>query len=336
MTRLGNAEIDRNSWEDLGLVFAAPRAGALQTHAMLPTPFVMAHFIRVYFASCDANLRGRIYCVDLDRNDPRKILRFDPTPVLDLGGENAFDRDGVNPSQIIEINGRLYLYYIGWRRESHEIPYTLFAGLATSEDDGRSFIRVGSGQLLHPSADEVFFRTAPFVFPWQSGWTMLYIGGGGFFDRPDGKRLPTYGLRQAFSDDGLDFHTDNCRILLDPDRARGEIGFGRPVLWNDHDQASLIISVRSMNGYALRTMQFQSGHIVEEDIFAGQKKQDWASDMTCFGAPCQAKEFEYLFYNGNQFGATGFGVARRRRQSSERALGVAPLLDRLSFLRGKP
>jgi hypothetical protein len=33
--------------------------------------------------------------------------------------------------------------------------------------------------------------------------------------------------------------------------------------------------------------------------------------MTCFGAPCRVGEVECLFYNGNQFGRSGVGVARR-------------------------
>jgi hypothetical protein len=33
--------------------------------------------------------------------------------------------------------------------------------------------------------------------------------------------------------------------------------------------------------------------------------------MVCFGAPCQVGAQELLFYNGNQFGRTGFGLASR-------------------------
>ena len=38
-----------------------------------------------------------------------------------------------------------------------------------------------------------------------------------------------------------------------------------------------------------------------------------ATEMTCFGAPCVAGERELLFYNGNGFGRTGFGLAWRPR-----------------------
>ena len=33
--------------------------------------------------------------------------------------------------------------------------------------------------------------------------------------------------------------------------------------------------------------------------------------MTCFGAPLTVDKRELLFYNGNQFGRTGFGIAWR-------------------------
>jgi len=33
--------------------------------------------------------------------------------------------------------------------------------------------------------------------------------------------------------------------------------------------------------------------------------------MVCFGAPCSVGSSELLFYNGNQFGRSGFGIAQR-------------------------
>lgn len=314
-------------WERRGLVFAAPGNGFARSHAMLPTPLVLSDRIRVYVACCDEDLRGRIFRVDLDRDDPRRVIEFEPAPVLDLGPTGAFDEHGVNPSQIIARDGRLLLYYIGWQRISADVPYTLFAGLALSDDGGLSFCRRGSGQILQALPGERFFRTAPFVFPDGSGWRMLYIGGGEFFDGVAGKRLPTYSLRETFSADGYRWDLPAASCLIAPDRARGEIGWGRPVLWQEDHGTSLIISRRAETGYTLRQATVDRETLYWSTLLS-DATEEWEASMTCFGAPCRAGDWEYLFYNGNQFGRYGFGLARRPAQDSGNS-PAAPLMAAL-------
>lgn len=297
-------------WERRGLVLAPPGTGLMQSHAMVPTPLVLPDRIRVYFTACDADLRGRVFRVDLDRDDPRRILELDPRPVLDLGPPGAFDADSVNPSQVLESDGRLLLTYIGWRRVSAEVPYTLFAGVAESADGGLSFQRIGDGQILHPSPTERFFRTAPFVFRTEAGWGMLYVGGGAFFDGEAGKRMPTYSLCRAVSPDGRRWDAPPLPALLRPDPALGEIGFGRPVLWQEGEEMTLLVSVRTQEGYTQRQAWLEGGGLRWATLLPGAAAP-WESQMTGFAAPCRAGDWEYLFYNGNGFGREGFGVARR-------------------------
>lgn len=309
------SKLATQEWERRGLVFAAPGTGTMRSHAMLPTPLVLDDRIRVYIAACDEDLRGRIFRVDLDRDDPRRVIEFDRNPVLDLGPTGTFDEHGVNPSQIVVRDGRLLLYYIGWQRISTAVPYTLFAGLAASDDGGLSFHRSGSGQILHATPEERFFRTAPFVFPARDGWGMLYIGGGEFFDGAAGKRLPTYSLRQTYSADGCCWDAPTSPPLLNQNRARGEIGWGRPVLWQDGDNMTLIISSRTEDGYTLRVAAVAGGTLRWSTPLRGVA-EEWESAMTGFGSPCRAGDWDYLFYNGNQFGRSGFGVARRPAQGT--------------------
>ncbi len=318
-----------NRWERLGLVFAPPKAGLIQSHAMLPTPLVMRDRTRIFIAGCDETLRGRIFYVDLAIDDPLRVMSFEPNPVLDLGPKGSFDVDGVNPCQILERNGKLFLYYIGWQRLTASVPYTLFAGLAISSDGGTTFEKVGSGQILYPTAEERFFRTAPFVYRKPDGWGMLYIGGGEFFDGASGKQLPTYHLCQAHSDDGIRWSSPSDPPLLSPIRGQGQIGFGRPVLWADDGQASLLVSLRTERGYSFWSVCESQGHLSWIAPLKGPV-EDWESEMSCFGAPCRVGNWEYIFYNGNSFGATGFGVARRKVTSEADFASRSRLLKALA------
>ncbi|MBS0250917.1 MAG: hypothetical protein JSR78_07605 [Proteobacteria bacterium] len=296
---------------------------------MLPTPLVLNDRIRVFFAACDQSLRGRVFSVDLDLVNPTIVKSAVSRPILDLGLKGAFDADGVNPCQIVRRDDKLLLYYVGWQRLTEDVPYTLFAGLAESTDDGATFQKVDDGQILHCADDERFFRTAPFAFRDTEGWQMLYIGGGEFLDGASGKRLPTYHLCHTHSADGYRWSETTNLPLLSPLRENGQIGFGRPVLWNDGDQPCLFISVRDEHGYSLQCVRETNGRLSWTDPLRGPIAA-WESEMNCFGAPCRVGDWEFLFYNGNRFGATGFGVARRPNSGSADAVSYSRLLNVLA------
>lgn len=299
-----------SGWREQDWLFEAAGTDRALTHAMLPTPILLEDRIRVYFASCDKDLRGRIWRVDLELEAPWRVIERSRDPVMDVGGAGAFDCDGVNPSQVMWCGDRLRLYYIGWRRVSEDTPYTLFAACSESRDGGLSFPNA-SEPMLAPSATEPLFRTAPFVYRAGGGWSILYIGGGRFVSE-GAKRLPIYGLRQAFSEDGLVWPKEG-RLLLAPDEQAGELGFGRPVVWSEGGEAQLYLSMRSRTGYQLVRGRLQDAEagLRRFERALNFEQAPWATGMTCFGAPCRVGRTELLFYNGDQFGRTGFGLAVR-------------------------
>jgi hypothetical protein len=305
-------EADRapRPWRKLGLRVTPPGTLLMRSHAMLPTPRMRGPEIQVFFSACDAELRGRIFVAKLRASAPYDLIGLDEKPVLDVGAAGAFDADGVNPSCVVERGDELLLYYIGWARGPVERPYTLIAGIARSLDGGRSFEKLG--QMLPLSESESLFRTAPYVFRTAGGWASLYIGGSRFIEGAGGKRLPIYSLRYVESEDGYHWKPRG-RELLAPDPERGELGFGRPLLRGEGPDARLVVSVRTIASYRLCTAPWNDGNPRRADLvpLIETGPEAWDRDSTSFGAFCQADENELLFYNGNEFGRTGFGLAVR-------------------------
>src|SRR5579862_7897590 len=147
------AEEMPGQWRKLGRVLEASGAPLSRSHAMLPTPLVMADRVRVFYASCDAEMRGRVFFADFEPVPPFRLMGRSAEPVLDVGPPGAFDADGANPSQAFETGGRLALLYIGWRRGPPQKPYTLFAAVAFSDDQGERFERA-TAPLLPPREGE--------------------------------------------------------------------------------------------------------------------------------------------------------------------------------------
>jgi len=298
-------------WVKGGLILATADDSRACSHAMLPTPHRMGDRLEVYFAACDADMRGRIYAVDLVDDVPVPKVTGATRLVLDLGDPGDFDCDGVNPCQVVARGGEVFLYYIGWQRGPAAVPYRLFVGLAVSRDQGATYRKISRNPVLAPLSGEDCFRTAAHIYPTPSGWAALYIGGDAFIDGQDGKRLPVYSLRRTTSKDGITW-TEPGEILLSPDRARGEIGFGRPWLWHDdHGGAVLMLSVRTEQGYSLVEIGFDDENRLRRRTLIEPGAAGWDSGMVCFAAPCAGQGQELLFYNGNGFGRTGFGIARR-------------------------
>src|SRR6516164_8329703 len=117
-------------------------------YCILPTPFYRPDgVLRVYFASTDEDNIGRLGFVDLDPEQPERLLRRTDVPVLDAGECGAFDDCGVNPSCLVDRGKEQWLYYIGYQR-TEKTPYLLFSGVAVSRDGGDTFVRKQATPIL--------------------------------------------------------------------------------------------------------------------------------------------------------------------------------------------
>ena len=129
-------------WRKRGLVVDAGSLGGLvASHAQTPTPLLLEDRIRVYFAARGADGKSFTAFADLDRDDPTRILKIHPDPVLEPGKPGTFDDEGIMPSCVMVDGDRVLLYYSGWNQRK-TIPYHNSTGLAESHDGGVTFRRV--------------------------------------------------------------------------------------------------------------------------------------------------------------------------------------------------
>lgn len=296
-------------WRKKGLVYV-PRGDLwwARTYALLPTADVIdCRTIRVYFASLDDDRYGRIGYVDLDADDPVRILHVAEEPVLDIGDRGMFDDSGVNPSCVIQLDGKKYLYYIGWQR-CERVPYALFVGLAVSKD-GRRFERISRAPVFDRIDGEPFLRSAPVILSEGDRFRAWYVSGLGWIE-VNGTLYPTYVIRHAESVDGVSWQTDGhiCIDLRDD-----EFGIGRPWILRDGGVYRMWYSIRS------RTRPYRIGYAESQDGVHWARKDDevgiaasesgWDSEMICYPCVVDANGKRYMFYNGNRHGSTGFGCA---------------------------
>lgn len=294
-------------WNKIGRVF-------WDHHAQLPVVDVLVDRFRVYYST---RIHGKSMprYVDLSLEDPRIILDKSKD-LLELGKPGSFDWAGVMPTEIVTVGDVKYMYYIGWSVRS-DVPYHNNLGLAFSNDQGLSWTKYSSGPIFHTSALEPGYVGTIGILREEGFWKGWYLSCRNWID-VDGVMEPVYDIKLAESCDGIVWKpTDITAIRLEGNEggvsaARVlKIGGGY-VMW---------FSVRGerdyrenpQNSYRIKCAVSLDGSTWRrqaDEVLPLGKSGEWDSQMVCYPYVVQRtiNKF-YLFFNGNQFGGSGFGVA---------------------------
>ena len=300
----------RQRWRKLGLVYAPDRSQSwARSHAMIPTPLELGDGrLRIYYASVTDQIVGSIGYLEVDLMQPTRVLYNTPEPVLGPGEPGCFDDNGVNPICAVRDGNLVRLYYVGYQL-GVQVRYFLFSGLALSEDGGRTFRRHSRAPVLDRSDSETLVRTAPFVAREGMRWRMWYVGGDRFVLAGDRLR-PTYTLRYLESNDGLAWSDQGREVIpLQP----GEFGLGRPYIVQDSQHYRMWYSVRTASqGYRLGYAESADGitwQRLDECVGIDVSPAGWDSEMICYCCVVPTPGGMVMYYNGNDYGRTGFGAA---------------------------
>lgn len=301
-------------WRKFGIVFRPDRSLPWsRSHAMVPTPLLMPELgvLRVFYTACDDAGLGRPSYVDLDPQDPTKVVSACTQPLLDIGRPGTFDENGVLTTSVVRApDGRLFMYFVGFEIGTR-IRYRLLTGLAISEDGGASFRRVSQAPVLERSDSELYFRGGPFALHENGRFRLWYVAGSDWL-MLDGKPMPEYRVMYLESDDGIAWGPSG-RLVLDitePD----EYGFGRPWILRDGDKHAMYYSVRrkSFGAYRMGYAESNDGlhwHRDDARLNLDTGPDDFDDSAIMYAAPIVVDGRTWCFYNGNDFGREGFALA---------------------------
>ncbi len=283
-----------------------------QQYATCPTPLVLNdETLRIYLQSRDAKGIGRVGYIDVDPNNPLDVLNIVHEPVLDIGEPGCFDDNGVFQTSIIKVGEKIRMYYVGFEI-CHHVRYRLLTGIAESYDGGITFQRIKKNPILERSSNELYFRCGPCVLPGEKGNFQMWYIAGSEWKEIDGKIMPVYHLRYMESPDGIQWPEEG-KVILEIDRNK-EHGFGRPYIVKKKDYYQMFYSIRKNNPRAYRLGYAESDdgiHWERKDHKMGLdvSQEGWDSESVEYSAVININKRTYCFYNGNDFGVTGVGVA---------------------------
>jgi hypothetical protein len=140
---------------------------------------------------------------------------------------------------------------------------------------------------------------------------MWYIAGSEW-EEIEGKLMPIYDLYYAESEDGIRW-PESGTLLMAIDRS-SEHGFGRPYIVRNNSGYQMFYSVRKRFPRAYRAGYAESMDGLkwirkDEEMGIEPSEAGWDSESVEFCATITLGERTLCFYNGNDFGGSGFGLA---------------------------
>lgn len=305
------------NWQKLGFVFKPTQAYEWsQSHAQVPFAFPLGDDkIRVFFSTRDKSSRSSVSFVDVDANDPTKILYTHDKPCFQADKLGYFDDSGTMPAWFLVEGDKILLYYTGWNT-SKTASYRLAIGLAESTDGGLTFNRLYEGPLMDRSIYDPIWVGQPCVLKDGDIWKMWYLSCVKI-EYIDNHPEPFYDVKYATSSDGINWHRtgDVCIGLDDFTDA-----VGRPSVIIENGKYTMFYSYRNAknyrsdkgSSYRLGFAESEDGiHWVRRDAEIGidMSETGWDSEMITYPHVINLNGKKMMFYNGNGFGASGFGVA---------------------------
>jgi predicted GH43/DUF377 family glycosyl hydrolase len=302
-------------WTKKGLLFKPDTSKWWsRKYALYPTPYLVKNddIIRIFFGSVDENFFGRVSYIDVDANDPSSIKSVAADYILDIGLKGTFDDCGVTPACAIDIDDKLHLYYNGFSR-SFQIPYYIFSGVAIEKEG--VFEKYSKVPVLDRSNEEYFDKAGQSIV-WDNGmFKTWYVSGLSWETITSSiytnKLLPIHVIRYGESPDGIHWRT-RPEICIDF-KGEDEFGFGRPWVILENGIYKMWYSIRRKNlPYRIGYAESDNGITwkrMDEKMQLEPSEEGWDSQMICFASVIKAKDKTFMFYNGNNYGETGFGYA---------------------------
>jgi predicted GH43/DUF377 family glycosyl hydrolase len=265
----------------------------------------------VYVANRDASNRAHVGWAEISAGDGFEVTREAEEPALAPGPLGTFDDHGVFPASIVEQDGRLLLYYMGWNPGATPPLFYSSIGLASSDDGGLTFERQFVAPLLARSEVDPCLVGSPCVLLDEGKWRMWYVSGYEW-TLEEGRPQSSYHVKYAESDNGVEWRREGQVCI---DLQKGERNIARPWVMRDGSIYRMWYA-RSSGKYRIGYAESPDGldwTRLDEEVGIEPSDSGWDSDAQAYPCVVHQEQRSLLFYNGAGYGREGFGLAAAAR-----------------------
>lgn len=301
-------------WEKMGQIWRASDHldwGSMGT--LTPTPYLLdVGLIRVFCGLRDRMGIGRIGYFDVEEDNPKKVVNFSKKPILDIGSPGMFDDNGMLLGDLIKVGNELRMYYVGFQLATRA-KFLAFGGLAISKDNGATFKRFKQAPVIDRDESGSFIRAIHGIRQLKDGKFQAWFSEGASWEYIGSKPYPNYSVATLTSDDGLTFVKDAGKKIKIQNLGEYRLGRSRVFSLNENHHI-LTFTYGKTNG------EYQSGYAYSKDLKNWERQDNWGLypgpedfDSRHLAYPALIKNSKgdvYCFYNGNDMGGGGVGLAK--------------------------
>ncbi len=298
-------------WRKLGLIYdtqAYVRPWAKHS-ALSPTPIVLQDCIRIYFSGLDEHTVGKIGYADFSLEEPTKILKVSPDPVLDLGRPGSFDDNGMILGEIFQQDQDMMMCYVGFQKVA-KAKFLAFSGLALSRNNGNTFTRMTETPILDRSDEGIYIRAIHSIL-YEDHKYKIWYSVGNDWQIIEGLPYPMYDIYYCEATDlfSLPKFGQKCLPPLGE-----EYRIGRPKVYKINGLYYLFFTTSTKDksyhaGFATSKNGIDWERQPYEALGITTSEEGFDSLHLCYPALFEVQGRTYMVYNGNHMGRDGFGLA---------------------------
>lgn len=293
-------------WESQGLIFSKKNFPKWNvTHAWIPTPVMLTKNIcRIFYAGRNKDNMSQLGAFDIDLNNPKIIKRVFKKPLLELGKIGHFDDCAVIPSHIIKVKSIYYLFYVGWT-QAKTVPFIASIGLAVTKNLNRKFKRYSNAPIMGRTKDDPIFTASCFVQKNKNSYKMFYTSNLSW-GKIKNNTVPKYTVKEASSSDLINWKHESVTFK----HKKGEIAITRPWICKDNSRDVMLYSYRR-DFYKIGFAEQINNRWIRKDqnIRIQKKKEPFDLMSQEYSSIISYKNKKYMFYNGDNYGEHGVGLA---------------------------
>lgn len=293
-------------WRKLGQIFHFKKINDhLLSHASNPVAIPLSdNIFRIFFSSRNMENRSSVGYFDFDIA-LNKVSSICSKEIFKYGDATSFYSHGVSIGCAYYINTKCYIPFMGWQ---------IKAGNHWRGDIGRLRLINTNAMTLEPQ--DVFIGTDiedqtslsyPFVLYDEGRYKMWY---GSTIDWTSSNGEMVHVIKYATSQDGTTWTKHGLAIPYEIGIAQA---FSRPTVIKNTSGYHMWFSYRSGNGtpYRIGYAHSKNGISWNRLMNSGIDVSDhgWDSQMICYPYVICHDEKYYMFYNGNDYGKYGIGLA---------------------------
>lgn len=297
-------------WKKLGKIFSPSSTHPkLISHAANPLAVHLSDDIyRVFYSGRDAHSRSSIGFVDVNILT-REAVHAPNVPVFEHGVADSFYSDGVSIGNLYAVNDTRYIGFMGWQVRDNQ-HWCGDIGRLRMDNEALT-LDPQTAWLTKDGVTDPISLSYPWVIRKDDGTYHMWYGSTLTWDAGNGEMAHV--IHQAIS---LDGHRWKRLGLAVPYMLGVAQAFSRPTVLQDAMGYHMWFSYRSGKGEKYRIGYALSGDSFKwelrlSDSGIAPSSKGWDNEMICYPFVFTHGKKHYMLYNGNSYGATGFGLAIR-------------------------